>query len=79
VERREGAARIVAVASESPAEHAGIRVGDELVAVDGEAVLRGELNESTRKLEGPPGSWVRVTIRRDGAPRELRIRRVRLL
>jgi len=79
VERREGVARIVAVASESPAERAGIRIGDKLLAVDGEALLPGELNETTRKLEGPPGTWVRVTIQRDGAPRELRIKRVRLL
>ncbi len=79
VERREGVARIVAVASDSPAQKAGIRIGDELVAVDGEAVRTGELNEAARKLEGPPGSWVRVTIQRDGAPRELRLKRVRLL
>lgn len=79
VERREGVARIVAVASDSPAQQAGIRIGDELLAVDGAVVRPGELTEATRRLEGPPGSWVRVTIQRDGARRELRLRRVRLL
>jgi len=79
IERRDGIARVVAVAKESPAERAGIRAGDELLAVDGEAVLPGELNEAARRLEGPPGTWVRLMIQRDGAPREFRIRRVRLL
>jgi len=79
IERRDGIARVVAVAKDSPAEKAGIRAGDELLAVDGEAVRPGELNEAARRLEGPPGTWVRLMIQRDGASREFRIRRVRLL
>jgi carboxyl-terminal processing protease len=70
---------VVAVAKDSPAERAGIKAGDELLAVDGEAVRPGELNEAARKLEGPPGTWVRLMIQRDGTPREFRIKRVRLL
>jgi hypothetical protein len=79
IERRDGIARVVAVAKDSPAERAGIKAGDELLAVDGEAVRPGELNEAARRLEGPPGTWVRLMIQRDGVPREFRIKRVRLL
>ena len=79
IERRDGIARVVAVVKDSPAERAGIQAGDELLAVDGEAVRPGELNEAARRLEGPPGTWVRLTIQRDAVPREFRIRRVRLL
>jgi hypothetical protein len=79
IERRDGIARVVAVAKDSPAERAGIKAGDELLAVDGEAVRPGELNEAARRLEGPPGTWVRLMIQRDGTPREFRIKRVRLL
>jgi hypothetical protein len=79
IERRDGAARVVAVAVGSPADRAGIRVGDEVVAVDGMPIESGRLIELSRRLEGPPGSRVRLTLRRDGIARELQLRRARLL
>ena len=79
LERRDGAARVVAVAVGSPAERAGVGVEDEVVAVDGREVAAGGLIEASRRLEGPPGTVVTLTLRRSGATRELRLRRVRLL
>ncbi|CAN5722351.1 S41 family peptidase [soil metagenome] len=48
----------------SPAEKAGIRGGDRLVAADGKPI------ESTNMLRGPSGSIVRVTVRRASGEEE---------
>lgn len=50
----------------SPAEAAGLRSGDEIVAIDGED-MNGVLPEIARtKVLGPAGSSVILTIRREG-------------
>jgi predicted aspartyl protease len=63
-----GTLRVMAVASGSPASRAGIRVGDELVSVDGVAVVGRDVVEVSRSLEGAPGSRVLLGLRR--GPRE---------
>lgn len=67
--------RIVVVAplDDTPAARAGIRAGDELVALDGRALRGLELTEVLRLMRGPAGKKVRLTIMREGftAPRPL--------
>jgi S1-C subfamily serine protease len=60
----------------SPAERAGVRVGDVIAAVNGEPVrTHAELYRRIwRHCE--PGTEVRVTILRDGDPRELWLRAI---
>jgi carboxyl-terminal processing protease len=50
----------------SPAEKAGLRPGDEVVAVDGEDMTGIDGNLVIRKIIGPAGSTVLLTIRREG-------------
>ena len=68
-----GSVRVTAVAAGSPAARAGVRAGDELVELDGEPVAGRDLVTVARSLEGRPGSWVSLRLRR--GPREW-IRRV---
>jgi carboxyl-terminal processing protease len=70
---------VVAVATSSPAEVGGVRVGDEVLAIDGWTIGTGALTEASQRLEGPPGSVVTVRIRREGATRDVRLKRERLL
>lgn len=73
---RKGEATVVTTAVEdTPAARAGIRVGDELVAIDGESLRGLGLPDVLRRLRGPAGKRVLLTIRREGftAPRELAI------
>ncbi|MBL7851756.1 MAG: S41 family peptidase [Cyclobacteriaceae bacterium] len=49
-----------------PAHRAGIRVGDEIVAVDGKNVRGKTTRETSILLKGNPGSEVSVTIDRQG-------------
>ena len=70
--------RVTAVALDSPAAAAGIRRGDEIVTIDGSAVT-GDLGELTRRLEGPPGTDVRLVVRQDGTEQSHLLKRRRLL
>ena len=64
---------VTAAVDDTPAARAGIRVGDELVAIDGESTQGLGLPDVLRRLRGPAGKRVLLTIRREGfsAPREL--------
>jgi carboxyl-terminal processing protease len=59
-----GAIRIYAVAQGSPAARAGLRAGDELVAIDGASASGTDVVSVARRLEGPPGSALVLTLRR---------------
>jgi carboxyl-terminal processing protease len=71
-----GALLIVHVIPRSPAQKAGIREGDRIVAVDGQATSALSTDEAASLLTGAEGSMVRVTINTAGqAPRDLNVRR----
>lgn len=61
----------------SPAEEAGLEPGDRVVAVDGEDVTGVDANLVIRKVLGPAGSTVNLTIAREGASELLRFEIVR--
>lgn len=57
---------VLATIEGSPAEQGGLKAGDQIVAVNGEDVRSIGLDKMTRRLRGPAGSHVKVTIHRDG-------------
>ena len=70
----EGAARVVQIFEDSPAQRAGLQLGDEVVAIDGRSLLdRQEPCSVTRWLveERPTYSADTVTVIRNGQPVEL--------
>jgi carboxyl-terminal processing protease len=62
---------VVAPIEGSPAERAGVRAGDVLLAVDGVRVSGARLSEAIERLRGFPGSRVRLAVNRDGEPAPL--------
>lgn len=52
----------------SPAEDAGLQPGDEVIKVDGEDMTGTDGNLVIRRVLGPAGSDVILTIRREGTP-----------
>lgn len=69
-----GGLMITEVIAGAPAEQAGLRKGDEIVAVDGTelSLLKGD-GEKLMKLRGQPGSMVQLVVKRgneksDGSP-----------
>ncbi|KKR49287.1 MAG: Carboxyl-terminal protease [Candidatus Magasanikbacteria bacterium GW2011_GWC2_40_17] len=66
---------IVAPLSESPAEKAGIKAGDKVLAVDGKDTYGWTLDEAVNKIRGKKGTPVKLLILRnnESAPREISI------
>ncbi len=63
----------------SPAAAAGIRVGDELLGIDGQELLDIGQRKVMSMLEGPEGSEVQLTISRDGTLLRPKIKRALLI
>jgi carboxyl-terminal processing protease len=76
----EGGVYIIRVFEDSPAEEAGLRANDIVIAVDGQDVTGITLNEALLLIRGPAGSTVQLTITREGEeqPLIINVRRARL-
>ncbi len=59
---------IISPMPDSPAERAGLRPGDEIIAVDGEDMTGIDGNLVIRRVLGPAGTNVLLTIRRENVP-----------
>ena len=57
---------VVAPLAESPAEAAGLRAGDVVLAVDGEPVDGTTMNDQISQIRGESGTDVTLTIQREG-------------
>jgi carboxyl-terminal processing protease len=55
----------------TPAAETGIRAADRIVAVDGEPATGRTIDEVVRRLRGPPGSTIQLSIGREGDARIL--------
>jgi carboxyl-terminal processing protease len=72
----EGSLLIVKTIVGSPAEKAGIRAGDRIVAVDNHTTADMTTDQAANLLQGKEGTMVEVTLQgTDGKSRRLRIRR----
>jgi len=63
---------------DSPADRAGIRSGDVLVAVDGRSVRELDISEIAERVKGPEGSKVQVTVLRGEATRKFDLERAEI-
>jgi carboxyl-terminal processing protease len=79
LENVRGGVRVFAVAEGSPAARAGIRAGDELMAIDGESVSGLDVVTVARRLEGSPGTALSLKLRRGSREWLCRLVRRRLL
>jgi carboxyl-terminal processing protease len=73
---RPGDITIAGVVADGPADGAGIRAGERLLAIDGHRLRREDPAAALQKLAGDAGSDVAVTLRgRDGRSRSLTLER----
>jgi len=63
------------VSDGSPAERAGVQVGDQILAVDGVSVAGQALDAVVQRIRGPAGTPVLLRFQRGGQVFELTIRR----
>jgi carboxyl-terminal processing protease len=69
--------RAAQVYPRSPAEEAGIEIGDTVVSVEGESIAGESSTEATQKIKGPEGTEVTIGVRdgKSGKVRELTLTR----
>ncbi len=77
IEEIEGWVTVVAPMRGSPAEEAGIRPRDRIVAVDGEPVVGKPVEKVTYLVRGEPDTTVNLTVMREGEEHYLQITIVR--
>lgn len=75
VTHRNGAYVIWHVIGDSPAEMAGIKIGDRLMAVDGKTLTTVRPEDVDGLLEGPVGSTAKLVISRQGSIQRLEVPR----
>lgn len=65
VNEKDGVITVITPMAGSPAARSGMRSGDQIVAVDGDAVKPERLHETIRRMRGRAGSKISVTVLRD--------------
>jgi carboxyl-terminal processing protease len=63
---KEGILTVVSPIEDTPAYRAGIMAGDQIVKIDGESTKNFSLMDSVKRLRGPRGTKVTITIMREG-------------
>lgn len=66
---KDGILTVVSPIEDTPAFKAGIVAGDQIVKIDGEITKNLSLMDSVKRMRGPKGSKVTITIMREGLPK----------
>jgi carboxyl-terminal processing protease len=66
---KEGILTAVSPIEDTPAFRAGILAGDQILKIDGEVTKNLSLMDSVKRLRGPRGTKVTITIMREGFPK----------
>lgn len=68
---RDGILTVVSPIEDTPAYRAGVKAGDQILKIDGQLTKDMTLVEAVKKMRGPEGSKIALSIRREGVPRLL--------
>lgn len=63
---RDGLLTVVSPIEDTPAYRAGVKAGDQIVKIDGELTKDMTLLEAVKRMRGPQGSQVTISVRREG-------------
>lgn len=70
---KDGVLTIIAPLKDTPAERAGLRPGDLVLAIDGKSTEGISTDEAVTQIRGPKGSTVSFTIFRDDKTQEIKV------
>ncbi|MET0152178.1 MAG: S41 family peptidase [Candidatus Binatia bacterium] len=65
---KNGILTVVSPIEDTPAFRAGIKPGDQILKIEGEFTKDMSLVEAVKKMRGPKGSKITLTLRREGVP-----------
>ncbi|MGL4543755.1 MAG: S41 family peptidase [Polymorphobacter sp.] len=71
VTTEDGAVKVVAPTDDTPAARAGIKSGDFITHIDGALLYGVSLNDAVDKMRGTPGTKIKITVVREGAPKPI--------
>lgn len=66
VTMEDGAVKVIAPQSGTPADRAGIKAGDFITHIDNELLIGYSLDEAVEKMRGAPGTTINLTVVRPG-------------
>ena len=79
IRQKEDYVRIAQPYQHSPADKAGLKIGDKILAIDGKDAKGFTTEQVSERLKGEPGSTVKVTVEHlDGTRQSVAIRRERI-
>jgi len=79
VDTRDGFLTVVSPLDGTPADRAGVRAGDRIVAIDGRSTEGMVIDDAVRIMRGEAGTRVKITIRRPGQEDPIEIELVRMI
>ncbi len=65
---KNGALTVVAPIEDTPAYRAGIKAGDQIIKIDDDFTKDMSLTEAVKRMRGPKGSKIKLTLHRNGVP-----------
>lgn len=76
--KENGRILIVGINEESPAQKAGMKVGDEIYKVNGQDITTMEFESAVELIRGEKGTTVDLTVKRDGKDVEMNVERAEI-
>ena len=73
-----GKIEIISPLQNSPAQKAGLKPNDQIIAVDGENILDLPLFEVIKKIKGPQGTFVEISVLRKNKKKTFKIKRAKI-
>src|SRR5579863_8662715 len=65
---KNGALTVVAPIEDTPAYRAGLKAGDQIIKIDDDFTKDMSLTDAVKRMRGPKGSKIRLTLHRNGVP-----------
>jgi carboxyl-terminal processing protease len=72
---RDGFVTVIAPLAQTPADSAGVKPGDRIIAINGKPTIGLSMEETQQLMRGPSGSIVKLTLERGGEEATLSLRR----
>lgn len=76
--KRNNRPTVVRTLADTPAHKAGVQAGDTIVGVNDQATDGWSVSDTVSKIRGEVGTTVKLTVVRDGAPKEITITREKI-